>query len=306
MDNKNQKINLWLQISAWSIVAILIAGKFWLTKVQTPANTIPAIVSPKITYNDPAPVAKRFYDPVTYPANSKTLQIPILMYHHVGYLTPEADAITKDLTVSPTDFEIQVKFIKEKGFTSISLANVYAATQGQFTLPSKPIVFTFDDGYQDVFDNALPLLHQYGFNGATAIITQYAGHPGYASWADIKIAQLGGTEIVSHTQNHFDPLEPTNKLTHNYTPEQMEANLVASIKDIQDNLGITTNILVYPYGHYSPEYIDLVRQAGFVMGLTVHHGNRVNPDDLFHIPRIRVHGNQNMQKFAEFLGETYP
>jgi len=136
------------------------------------------------------------------------LKLPILMYHHVGPLPESSDALRNDLTVSPEDFEMQVAFIKGQGFNTISLQNLLDYSQGQFTLPDNPIIFTFDDGYDDAFLNAAPILKKYGLFGSFGVITQFPGISygtnTYATWDQIKKAKNEGMEIVSHTQDHFD------------------------------------------------------------------------------------------------------
>lgn len=231
----------------------------------------------------------------------RAVKIPILMYHHVGNPPAKANAVRLGMTVSAADFEQQTKWLREQNFNSISLEDIYLFSQGKFTLPKKPVVFTFDDGYEDVFLNAAPILTKYGFSGSFGIITQFAGATQsdnvYASWQQIAQAYLSGQEIVSHTQNHFDGKNP--KFNSSYIFQ----NLSGSIADIQKNLGLTTNILIYPYGHYSSDYIAQAKKAGFAMGVTVHEGDLVNLDNLMEIPRIRVSGHEDLERFKRLMTE---
>ncbi len=223
------------------------------------------------------------------------LKLPILMYHHVGSLPENPTALRKDLTVSSENFETQVKWLAENSYHTISLKDLYNYSLGKFTLPKNPIIFTFDDGYQDVFVNAVPILKKYNFTGSFAIITQYPDSKEednfYASWPDIAIAFESGQEIVSHTQNHFDGRNPK------FSVDFIRQNLCASKTDIKDHLGIDTNILIYPYGHYTAHYIEEAKSCGFDLGITVHEGNIINPKNLMEIPRVRVHGNETLEKF---------
>ncbi|MFA5990744.1 MAG: polysaccharide deacetylase family protein [Candidatus Doudnabacteria bacterium] len=227
------------------------------------------------------------------------VKLPILMYHHIGALPEKATSLRKDLTVSTEDFETQVKWLAKNGYHTISLKDLYNYSLGKFILPEKPIIFTFDDGYQDVFVNAIPILKKYGFVGSFAIITQYPGTQNgdniYASWDDITSAYLTGNEIVSHTQDHFDGSNPK------YSSEFIHKNLCASKTDIKDRLGLDTNILIYPYGHYTAQYIKEAKSCGFDLGITVHEGNKINPKNLMEIPRVRVHGNETLEKFIQLL-----
>jgi peptidoglycan/xylan/chitin deacetylase (PgdA/CDA1 family) len=221
------------------------------------------------------------------------------MYHHVGDLPEVAGKTLTDLTVSATNFEAQVNWLNSNGYTGISLEDIYLASQGKFNLPQKPVVFTFDDGYKDALTNTVPILKKYGYTGSFGIITQNPGtakgNNVYASWNDIKNVQSLGNEIVSHTQNHFDGTNP--KFTAGYIFQ----NLLGSIYDIRQHLGTTTNILIYPYGHYTATYVEQAKKAGFVMGITVHEGKLVDLDNLMEIPRIRVHGAESLDDFKKIM-----
>lgn len=221
--------------------------------------------------------------------------VPVLMYHHVGELPESPDSVRKSLTVSVTDFESQVKWLREQGYNTVTLEQLYLYTQKQFVLPSKPIVFSFDDGYEDVFVNAVPVLTSHGFVGSFAIISDFAGKEGYASWQQITDAQNLGMEIVSHTSDHFDGHD-----TKKYNEDFVYNNLIKS-KAVLAEHGITTRILIYPFGHFTENYIKQAKRAGFVMGLTVSYGTIIPADNLMQSPRIRVSGGQSLERFIELL-----
>lgn len=229
----------------------------------------------------------------------RTLKLPILMYHHIGECPPNAGATRKGLTVSTVDFEQQTKWLSENGFASVSLKDVYLYSRGQISMPPKPIIFTFDDGYADALENAIPILQKFHFTGSFGIITQYPGQLQgtnlYASWQQIAQAKDQGMEIVSHTQNHFDGKNPK------FPADYIFQNLSGSVADIKNNLGINTNILIYPYGHYTDTYIEQAKKTGFVMGVTVHEGKVINLDDLMRVPRLRVRGAETLQQFKELI-----
>ena len=225
--------------------------------------------------------------------------IPILMYHHVGnWPADSTDRLRLDLTVSPENFDEQVAWLKAQGYHSVSLTDLYKYSQGEGTLPEKPIAFTFDDGYDDVFTYAVPILEKYGYSGSFGIITQWPGTVSgtntYASWATIQQAAKSGMEIVCHTQNHFDGSNP--KFDSNY----IFNNLTGCKKDMENN-GISTNILIYPYGHTNPAYIDQAKNAGFVMGLVEAGKFYDKYDDIMRVPRIRVGGSETLDKFEKTL-----
>jgi hypothetical protein len=76
----------------------------------------------------------------------RRIYCPILMYHYISYAPEDADAILADLTVTPELFSEHLAFLQEAGFTSVTMAQMWAALSEGAELPEKPIVFTFDDG----------------------------------------------------------------------------------------------------------------------------------------------------------------
>jgi peptidoglycan/xylan/chitin deacetylase (PgdA/CDA1 family) len=237
--------------------------------------------------------------PGLFPPTIKTLNLPILMYHHVGDLPKKPNLIRKDLTVSKENFKQQVEYIHNQGFVSIKLEDIYSYALGSKRLPNKPIIFTFDDGYEDVFKNALPVLEHFGFTGTVALITEFQGTTigdnTYSDWQAINRALSQGHEMVSHTHTHFDG---ANK---KYTDEFIQNNLKNSLISIEKNTGIKTLTLVYPYGHYTPNYIALAKSIGFKLGLTTKEGSQINLDNLMEIPRLRIHRTTTLQQLIHKL-----
>ncbi len=243
-------------------------------------------------------VARLSERPTVGVPSADSLRVPILMYHHVGSMPPKPDAIRRDLTVSPSDFEQQVKWLHDNHYQSISLEQVYLATQGKFTLPKQPVVFTFDDGYDDDFTVAEPILRKNGFIGSFAIVPDFVGTPGYTTWDAIRAGQKDGMEMVSHTMNHFDGTSPK------YDAKYITQNLTDARAKLEKELGTKTNILIYPYGHSTPEYRKIAQQVGYVMGLTTHFGTHVNPHDLMLTPRVRAHGDETLTVFEHAISSS--
>ena len=280
-------------IASVSVIAAAIVGVFYFKHQQDDFSNKPQDLKyEKI-------ITEKDSKPLPIPDKTKTVKIPVLMYHHVGDYPPKASPMRQDLTVATADFADQAKWLSEQGFTSITLEDIYLYSQGKFALPKKPVVFTFDDGYDDVFLNALPILKQYNFIGSFAIITRYPGEKQgdnfYASWPEIAAAHDAGNEVVSHTQNHFDAHDKK------YSADFISQNLAGSIEDIKNHLGFTTNVLVYPYGHYTPAEITTAKSLGFVIGFTIHEGEQIDLNNLMEIPRIRVHGKENIETFKKIL-----
>lgn len=226
-------------------------------------------------------------------------EIPVLMYHHIGTDPVGADAIRKGLTVLPQDFIAQLTWLKQQGYTSISLQNLYDYSQGKFTLPPKPVVFNFDDGYDDALTTGANALKQFGFTGSFGIITSFPGTTNgnntYATWAQIKQAKQEGMEIVCHTENHFDGSNPKFDAGYIYQ------NLYGCRQTLSANLGSFEPFLIYPYGHYTQTYLTEAQAVGFVMGLKEGGVFYNKTDNIMEVPRIAVRGGETLQRFIDIL-----
>lgn len=256
----------------------------------------------KVTINDTLPLVHKesprseTVDRAVPVKPSNAIEVPVLMYHHVGFLPEKYDAVRADLTVHPQDFEREVSWLHDHGYTSVTLQQIYLATQKKFQLPAKPVAFTFDDGYSDVFDNAVPILQKYGYTGSFAIITGFVGNPDYATWEQITAAHTRGMEIVSHTYDHFDGKNSK------FNADFIEKDLRLSLSELDAHMQDVPRILIYPYGHYTPEYIAVAKRVGFTMAYTVHYGRFIDLENLLESPRVRVHGNETLDRFIESVG----
>src|SRR5206468_10790089 len=94
--------------------------------------------------------------PSTLP--SRTIAVPILMYHRIDYLRPSLPQITRRLTVDPADFDAQMRWLAHAGFHTLTQRQLFDALELGHGLPPKPVVLTFDDGYGDVLGKASPIL----------------------------------------------------------------------------------------------------------------------------------------------------
>ncbi len=131
-------------------------------------------------------------------------RIPILMYHHIGTYPKNADQMRRNLTVSTKSFEAQLKVLAQKGYQAVTFYDLDAYQQGKQNLPEKPIMLTFDDGYDDNYESAWPLLEAYRQKGIFYIITDKVDTLGYMTWHQIQVIHTGGNEIGSHTKTHPD------------------------------------------------------------------------------------------------------
>lgn len=179
---------------------------------------------------------------------TKMQGVPILAYHEVV-----ADG--EMYSIDPKQFEAQLNYLKQEGYHSVSLHDVFEAREGRGTLPDKPIVLTFDDGYEDNYTQALPLMEKYGFSGTVFIISSEPGEEEYLSWDEIRSMQDRHTEIGSHTVSHLalDEVPRAEK----------QQEIVDSKRVIEGQIGRPVEFLAYPFGAYDKDCFELLRDAGY-------------------------------------------
>jgi len=183
-----------------------------------------------------------------------TQGVPILAYHQVtSEIVDDEDEM--HYSVSPEEFAEQLNYLKNKGYQSVSLHDVFEAREGRAQLPAKPIVLTFDDGYKDNYTVALPIMEQYGFSGTVFIIVNSVGESEYLSWDEIRAMQQRHTEIGSHTLNHVS-------LRDTPLPEKRQ-EIAESKQLIENQIGQRVEFFAYPYGSYDQESFSLLRSAGY-------------------------------------------
>ena len=126
---------------------------------------------------------------------------PILEYHQV---TDEVlDPVYEVYNVPPAEFAAQLDYLQSEGYTTITLQDFMRVVHGKGTLPEKPIILTFDDGYKDNYTEMLPILEAHGMTAVVYVITNELGKAGYMTVDELKDMQRRGIEIGSHTSDHI-------------------------------------------------------------------------------------------------------
>ncbi len=219
-------------------------------------------------------------------------RVPILMYHHVGELPPDADAVRRSLTVSQERFEAQMKFLADQGYTTLKISELVNHLQTGAPLPVKPIVLTFDDGYEDNYTNVFPTLKDHGFVGTFFIIgapTDY-GSPGYLRWDKILEMYENGMEIGAHSLTHRFNLGSAR-------PISQETEIKGAHKLMADHLPNWTPIFSYPSGSYNQTTLNLLEELNYIAAVTTKQGTLQTSAKPYELRRIRIRGEWNMEQF---------
>lgn len=266
-----------------------------LTRTPTPTrtNTVTPTKAPTETPQTVATLNAIQETPTQEsPPIIREAHVPILMYHHVGDLPADADAVRKSLTVSQTHFEEQMKFLADEGYTTIHIADLMNHLQTGSPLPEKPIILTFDDGYDDHYTNVFPMLKDHGFVGTFFIIgapTNY-GSPGYLRWEQLTEMYENGMEMGAHSLTHRFNLGTARRAAQETEIRQGHELMV-------DHLPNWTPIFSYPSGSYNQSTFDLLQSMGYIAAVTTKQGTLQTNARPFELRRIRIRGEWNMSQF---------
>lgn len=204
------------------------------------------------------------------------LSVPILMYHR-----------------TPADFESQIKHLVDRGYTSITLANLRSALITQTPLPAKPVIITLDDGYTDQL-HEIAILQKYKMRATLYIINGSAASkwciganskngPGcepYLNWDQIRKIDRGGLiTIGSHTINHPD--------LSRLSIDQQRAEIIGAKRELEKQLGHSVNDFAYPYGSFDATSVQVAQEAGFLTAVTTQPGITHTAANIFTLMRVR-------------------
>jgi peptidoglycan/xylan/chitin deacetylase (PgdA/CDA1 family) len=211
-----------------------------------------------------------------------TTPVPVLMYHVIN--PPPPGAPFPGLYVPASEFAAQMQALRAAGWHAVTLDQLKAYwSRGVPLPPGKPIVLTFDNGYQSQFTNALPVLKRLGWVGNEMM--QLSGLPpsqGGLSAAQVRALVSAGWEIDTQGMSHADLIAiPASELHYQvFTAREL----------LRRRYGVSADWFAYPSGHYDANVVATLKAAGFVGSMTVVPGWASPSEDPFRLPRLRVLG----------------
>jgi peptidoglycan/xylan/chitin deacetylase (PgdA/CDA1 family) len=216
---------------------------------------------------------------------------PILMYHYIRKVDPSIDQLGYELSITPELFDAHMSWLHEQGYTTLRMDAAARCIRGEIRCPAKAVALTFDDGYEDAFSGALPILQRYGFTATFYIISGFVGQPGYMTWEQVAALRDAGMEIGAHTVNHPDLV--------NEDPAVSEYEIVQSKADLEQHLGINVTSFCYPTGLYNWSVEEQTRAAGYLNATTTRWDSDYS--DMLALPRRRISGGTGTEGFAAIV-----
>lgn len=226
--------------------------------------------------------------------------VPILMYHQIGEPGPKGSPY-RSLTVHPASFRRQMQWLKRLGYRGLSMRDIMPYVRGE--RQGKVVGITFDDGYRNVYQNALPVMRELGFTATNYFVVQQldggnvwdydegVAHSDLMSRDEMCEWARQGMEVGSHT------------LSHAHLPELSEAEarlqIQGSREQLQQLTGEPVTAFCYPYGAENLTVRDLAREAGYTNATTTASGLAKPGDDPMGLPRVMVARSTHLLRFLQ-------
>ena len=218
--------------------------------------------------------------------------VPILMYHAVED-APRPPKY-KHFYVRTGEFAGQMRMLKRTGYQPITFETLAAARAGTGTLPTKPVLLTFDDGYQNLLPNVHPLLRGMGFpytvflvSGLVGKTNEWVATEGYEptpllTWEEIREMQAdSGVDFQAHTRTHPKLAE--------ISADEARREMAGCKNELEQKLGTPITTLCYPYGSVSDAVADMAGEVGYSQAVTTEFGRVRDGDNPLRLPRISVY-----------------
>ena len=261
------------------------------TKTPTPTDTPTVTPTPS-----PTPTPTETPEPTaTYLPPPDALHVPILMYHYISDLPPDADNLRRGLTVEPADFEAHLQYLKQEGYETVLLKDLYDALSVGKPLPERPIVLTFDDGYKDHYTDALPLLQKYDYVGEFFVLATPAHFEAeaYMTWNEMRALAEAGMAVQGHGRDHYD--------LRNRDYDFLVFQILGIKEAVEAHTDRPVTFFCYPAGKYDQDTLTVTESAGYLGGVTTEWGATQTLDNRFTWPRIRVRGGWPLEKYIDML-----
>jgi peptidoglycan/xylan/chitin deacetylase (PgdA/CDA1 family) len=226
------------------------------------------------------------------------------MYHSV-------DDDSSGACVRPKRFDEQMAYLRRSGYNCIDLDTLYHHMTQRASLPARPLVITFDDGYRDNVEKALPILKKYDMRATIFLTTDHIGFDNrwvategiplrpLLAWDEVRSA---AAECILSFQAHTCSHPRLTQIPR----EQVRQEMTRSKHIIEERLGKPCRHIAYPYGDFNDEVRDVAQESGFRTACSTRWGHNRQGGDLFSLYRIGVRNGDSLSDFKRILGGPPP
>ena len=232
--------------------------------------------------------------------------VPVFFYHRIGPLT--SGELSRRLTVTPERFAFQMWLMAKLGYRTIKMDELADALEAG-RVPRKRFVISFDDGFADLYDHALPILERYDFTAIVYLVASRIGETdrwdeglGFPlqpllSWDQIRSTVARRIEFGSHTLSH-----PRLTLLED---DSLVDEVAGSRKMLEDGLQRPVRHFCYPYGAHDARVIAAVKAAGFRTAATTVKGRVKTGANSLALPRVKISKNTGNLRFCVNMAFKY-
>lgn len=217
-----------------------------------------------------------------------TTPVPILMYHHVQSHLAGATP----MYVSPRQFRKQLSYLRKHGYHPVTLSRVWRAWNGGGTLPRRPVVLSFDDGYLDQYTNAARILRSYHWS---AVLNLVVNRGTTLTDADVRRMVSWGWQIGSHTMDH--------KVLTRLSSARLRYQVTQSRRVLRGKFHQEVDFICYPYGEFNAKVERAVQKAGYLAATEVRYGAAV-PQRRWALRRVSVWWGESLTEFGKRLRDA--
>lgn len=262
---------MWLIVGTMTLGVVVVWLAVFQTIAASPTKTSLTSKITKVIDDEPSSQSQ-----ANLPASDAIHYVPILMYHYIRDYQNAEDPLGIQLSVSPAMLDRQLATLQSAGYETISLQDFAAGK-----IKPKSIILTFDDGYDDHYFNALPILEKYHATATFFIVSGFVGNDRYMSEDQIGALEDAGMEVGGHTITHLN--------LANATYEKAVVEIFTSLRN-------RSAVFAYPSGKYNPVTLDVVSGLGVKAAVTTNIGVATEKSSLFELPRIRVKEKTDLLK----------
>ncbi len=226
--------------------------------------------------------------------------VPILLYHRFG------PTVADSMTVTTNAFETHLKYISEKGYVVIRLRQLvdYYLIKTQSISP-RTVVITVDDGHRSVYTEMFPLIKKYQVPVTLFIYPSAISNAPYAmTWDQLReMKESGLVDFQSHTYWHPNFKKERKRLSPSEYEKFVDMQLLKSKTKIEKELGVTIDMLAWPFGIYDKELIVKAARAGYIAAFTMVRNKTGPGENVMALPRYLITASTSGKAFGKILDD---
>lgn len=228
----------------------------------------------------------------------REFSVPILLYHRFG------PTVADSMTIKTSVFEEHLKYLRDNGYKVIPLRQVvdFYLKKGP-PPPPKSVVIVEDDAHKSVYTDMLPLAKKYRVPVTVFIYPSAVSNAKYAmTWDQLReLKKTGLFDFQSHTFWHPNFRKERKKLNPAEYDKLVESQLRKSRDRIEKELGVSVDMLAWPFGIYSDDLLRRAGSLGYRVTFTVEPRHATQADSVMALPRYLVSNGDQGKAFAQIL-----